>query len=176
MGSATMIMHDIMKLRVDGTLRHSILPVRSLFGHTGPAVFMHEERSCRHVGRGTVLSRSIRPGFGRAGHTDSRLGYLEDDVASVVDDLHVDLDELTAQRGRWPLPQCTRATRVSAWNAPIVGERVKLVPSGGVKELAMPQTRPLDGVLAFLDRLPGSDTLIVECDDLRSWIGSGWLQ
>ena len=60
MGCATKIMPDNTKLRVDGTWWHSILPVGPCLGHTGPVVFTHEGRSCRHVGRGVVLSRSIR--------------------------------------------------------------------------------------------------------------------
>ena len=33
---------------------------RAVSRTTGPVVFTHEGRSCRHVGRGVVLSRSIR--------------------------------------------------------------------------------------------------------------------
>ena len=60
MGSATMIMPDTTKLRVNGTWWHSILPVGPCLGHAASVVFTHEGRSCRHVGRGVVLSRSIR--------------------------------------------------------------------------------------------------------------------
>ena len=42
MGSATKIMPDNTKLRVNETWWHSTLPVGPCLGHTGPVVFTHE--------------------------------------------------------------------------------------------------------------------------------------
>ena len=101
MGSATMIMPDTTKLRVNGTRWHSILPVGPCLGRTGPVVFTHEGRSWRHVGRG-VRSEPIdqAQNVGEQVTRDGDLSHLEDDIATVADDLRADLDELFAQRGQ----------------------------------------------------------------------------
>ena len=58
------------------------------------------------------------------------LGHLEDEIATVADDLRASLDQLLLQARQRPvldwLGRCQRAQEV----AEIVGERVKLEPHG----------------------------------------------
>ena len=92
---------DTMRLRAEWPSSHPILPVGPCLGHTGPVVFTHEGRSCRHVGRGR-RSEPIDSAedVGEQVTRDSDLGHLEDNVATVADDLRADLDEIFAQRGQ----------------------------------------------------------------------------
>ena len=63
-------------------------------------------------------------------HLPWNLGHLEDEIATVADDLRADLDQLLLQARLRPvlacLGRCQRAQEV----AEIVGERVKLEPHG----------------------------------------------
>ena len=72
-----------------------------VLGHTGPVVFTHEGRllsSCWEGPRSEPIDSA--EDVGEQVTRDSDLGHLEDDVATVADDLRADLDELFAQRGQ----------------------------------------------------------------------------
>ena len=60
MASATMIMPDTTKLRVNGTWWHSILPVGPYLGHTGPVVFTHARAAAVCALRRRWASRACR--------------------------------------------------------------------------------------------------------------------
>ena len=79
---------------------------------------------------------------------DSDLSHLEDDIATVADDLRADLDELFAQRGQCPLLHCIGQRECEHEVAEIVGERLELEPDGVVTELGQHDRRV--HLMAFL--------------------------
>ena len=105
---------DTMRLRAEWPSSHPILPVGPCLGHTSPVVFTHDGRSLSSCWEGR-RSEPIDPAedVGEQVTKDSNLGHLEDDVATVADDLRADLDELF--RAAWSVTTAPLypATRVS---------------------------------------------------------------
>jgi hypothetical protein len=83
----------------------------------------------------------------------------------VAHDLAADLDQPVPERRHRPVPHGIGQGQGSQEVPEIVGECVQLQADGIVGELATGQSRPPDGVLAFLNMLLRRATLIVEEDN-----------
>jgi hypothetical protein len=87
----------------------------------------------------------------------------------VADDLRADLDQLLFEAGQRPILYRLGRRQRTQKVAEIIGERMKLKPSGVGNECTARQPRPSDRAVALLDPLFARPALVVEGDDILGW-------
>jgi hypothetical protein len=88
--------------------------------------------------------------LGKQGARHCHLGQLEHHVAAMAHDPGADLDQLLTQGRERPMLDLLGQSQCAQEVGEVVGEGVKLEPHRVVPERMAGQSRPADGVLAFL--------------------------